>query len=118
MPEMSASAQDSGLAVAIDADRGAPAASAAHPPVAAATLPLPEITQHSATVPVVRPAWRLAAAGYTLLVLGTFFACFIPHLHLHARIGEEALVLLDILALVLSTGLIITSFVRSILRQL
>jgi hypothetical protein len=109
---MSASAQQS-LAVADDTATAAP--TPAPPAVVAPPTPAPENSQ---AAPAVRPCWRTTTAGYVLLVLATAFAWFIPHLHLHANIGEEALVLLDIAALVISTCLIVGGYFRSIIRKL
>lgn len=113
MPEMSASAQQS-LAVAVDTATAEPTPAAA-PAVVAPPTPAPVTPQ---VAPAVRPCWRTTTAGYVLLCLATAFAWFIPHLHLHANIGEEALVLLDIAALVISTCLIVGGYFRSIIRKL
>ena len=107
---MSASAQQS-LAVAVDTATAEPTPA----PVVAPPTPAPATAQ---AAPAVRPCWRTTTAGYVLLVLATALAWFIPHLHLHANIGEEALVLLDIAALLISTCLIVGGYFRSIIRKL
>jgi len=113
MPEMSASAHQS-IAVAVDADTDA--ATHQPTPAPAATTDIP--AHHEVAPPAVRPCWRITTAGYLLLLLATAFAIFIPHLHLHTKIGEEALVLLDIGALVIATILIVVGYLRSLLRQI
>jgi hypothetical protein len=109
---MSASAQQS-LAVAVDTATAEPTPAPAA--VVAPPTPAPATAQ---AAPAVRPCWRTTTAGYVLLCLATAFAWFIPHLHLHANIGEEALVLLDIAALDISTCLIVGGYFRSIIRKL
>jgi hypothetical protein len=108
MSQMSASAQQS-LAVAVDTATAEPAPAPAVAQVAPA--------QATQAAPVVRACWRLTTAGYLLLLLATAFAWFIPHLHLHAKVGEEALVLLDMTALLVATALIVAGYLRSLLRQ-
>ena len=104
---MSASAQQS-LAVAVDT---------AAEPTAAPVVSQPAPAQGAQAAPTVRPCWRLTTAGYLLLLLATAFACFIPHLHVHTQVGEEALVLLDMGALVVATALIVAGYIRSLLRH-
>ena len=119
MPEMSASAQQS-LAVAVDTADTAATAEPTLAPAAVVAPPTPTPTQATAQVApaTIRPCWRTTTAGYLLLCIATAFAWFIPHLHLHAKIGEEALVLLDIAALLIATGLIVGGYFRSIIRKL
>ena len=64
------------------------------------------------------PTWRFAFVGVILLIIATALACSIPHFHLKSTLGEDALVLLSIIALIAGAALVTTCFVRNVLRKL
>jgi hypothetical protein len=122
MREMSASsAQQSSLAVAVGVTTTESAevplrttdAQAAGTPTAASipTTAAPPLT-------LARPSWRLAIAGYLLLILATALVCIIPSLHVGSIFAEAALVLLSIVALVAGAGLATTCFIRNMIQKL
>ena len=123
MREMSASsAQQSSLAVAVgvtttestEVPLRATAAQAAEAETAAPSI----ATTAAPPVTAARPSWRLAMAGYLLLILATALVCIIPWLHVRSAFGEAALVLLSIVALVAGATLATACFIRNMIRKL
>jgi hypothetical protein len=122
MREMSASsAQQSSLAVAVgvtttdsaEVPLRATEAQAAGAPTAPSIPPTaaPPVTAAS-------PSWRLAMAGYLLLILATALVCIIPSLHVRSAFGEAALVLLSIVGLIAGATLATACFIRNMIRKL
>lgn len=137
MREMSASAQQSTLAVPAGVTVSDPvpdsvnpasrpiepqtaaaesAAAAPIPVVTAATAAATAITTPAATA-ITTPAWRLAIIGLAILTVVTTLDCFIPRF-LKPGFGEDLFVLFSILALMAGAALIAACFVRNMLRKL
>jgi hypothetical protein len=61
---------------------------------------------------------RLMLLAYLLLIFGTVIAINLPRFRLKAGLGEEALVILSITAMLIGAGLALWNIIRSNLRQL
>jgi hypothetical protein len=138
MREMSASAQQSTLAVPagvtvsdpvpdsvnpasrpIEPQTAAAAvAAAAAAESAAAAAPVPVVTAAAAAATAITtPAWRLAIIGVAILIVVTTLDCFIPRF-LKQGFGEDLFVLFSILALMAGAALVAACFVRNMIRRL
>jgi len=147
MPEVSASAQQSGLAVAVGVEASPAAAAdevvttpAPTSPVAPAAVavphngtphngePLPAARATAAVAPQATPTaakradatnpWGKAIAGYVALIVGTLVAFLLPTFHLHAGFGEATLVVVSIAMSLTGAGLIAYTFVRDAICKL
>lgn len=136
MREMSASAQQSTLAVPAGVTVSDPvpdsvnpasrpiepqtaaAAVAAAAESAAAAAPVPVVTAAAAAATAITtPAWRLAMFGVAILIVVTTLDCFIPRF-LKQGFGEDLFVLFSILALMAGAALVAACFVRNMIRKL
>jgi hypothetical protein len=116
------SAQQSSLAVAV----GVTTTESAEVPLRATeaqtaqtpTAPPSIATTAAPPVAAAPPSWRLATAGYLLLILATALVRIIPWLHLRSAFAEAALVLLSIVALVSGAALATACFIRNVIRML
>jgi hypothetical protein len=136
MREMSASAQQSTLAVPAGVTVSDPvpdsvnpasrpiepqtaaAAVAAAAESAAAAAPVPVVTAAAAAATAITtPAWRLAIIGVAILIVVTTLDCFIPRF-LKQGFGEDLFVLFSILALMAGAALVAACFVRNMIRRL
>jgi hypothetical protein len=126
MPDVSADVQQSGIAVApgaSDATEVVP-----HPPnldgIPVADPPPAQATASTEDVPtpVLTPAARrrkigLATGGYLLLILATILALALPRMKLKAGFGEDLLVILSMLGMIVGAAMTLLSLVWNILRQ-
>lgn len=111
MPEMSANARESSIADAVGANDASSAAAHCGP----ASLQAPMAPPQTGLQVVAPRAGRLAAVGYSLVLLGSALVCLIPSLRLNPGWAEATVILLSIIAVLTGAVLAIWSFVRPML---
>ena len=122
MPEMSADVEHPDLTVAAVGAHAAPGP-APRAIVAAPSNGSPDPSPTPTPDPslpafVDAPRWRMTAAGYVILTAGFALALAIPHLPLRAGLLEDALIILGIVTMLTGAGVVVASFVLSLLRPL